>query len=206
MPPGPSVVSSSTSLPALREEYLSLWARAHLRPERATAATNLARLLWASRERYERAGAPFRVPWQVVAIIHSLEGGGSRGDFTRHLHNGDPLTARTVNVPRGKPATGSPPFTWEASASDALARFAAWSDWSLPGTLYQLERYNGMGYRIRVSPPVPSPYLWSWTTVYERGKFVRDGVYDPTAVSAQCGAGALLKAMEGARLVPAYST
>ena len=42
---------------------------------------------------------------------------------------------------------------------------------------------------------VPSPYLWSGTNVYTRGKFVRDGVYDPNAVSAQIGAVALLKRM-----------
>lgn len=198
-------MSSSTALAVLRPEYISLWSGAQIRPERAAAALELARRLASSRARYERAGSPHRVPWQVVAAIHSLEGGGSSGDFSRHLHNGDPLSARTVNVPAGRPPAGSPPFTWEDSASDALRRFDSWTDWSLAGTLYQLERYNGMGYRIRVSPPTPTPYLWSWTTAYSRGKFVRDGVYNPDAVSAQCGAAAIFKAMESAGIIPRYA-
>ena len=50
-------------------------------------------------------------------VIHSLEAGLS---FARHLHNGDPLSARTVQVPRGRPLADEPPFTWEQSAADAL--------------------------------------------------------------------------------------
>lgn len=198
-------VSASTSLAALRDEYGALWSRAAVRPERAAAADALARLLARSRGRYELAGAAYRVPWQVVAAIHSLEGGGSSGRFTGHLHNGDPLTARTVHVPAGRPASGRPPFTWEESASDALRRFERWSDWSLAGTLYQLEKYNGWGYRTRVDPPMPTPYLWSWTTAYVAGKYARDGVYDPALVSAQCGAAAILKSLEGLGLVPRYA-
>ena len=111
-----------------------------------------------------------------------------------HLHNGDPLQARTVHVPAGRAAAGSPPFTWRQSAMDALTMkgFHNVSDCSMPRMLYLLEKYNGFGYRMR---RVPTPYLWSFSNLYEKGKFVQDGRFDPEAVSKQCGAALMLKAV-----------
>ncbi len=40
------------------------------------------------------------VPWALIAAIHFRE---SDQDFTKHLHNGDPLGARTVHVRSGGP-------------------------------------------------------------------------------------------------------
>lgn len=133
----------------------------------------------------ERTG----VPWQVVAAIHGMEAGFS---FTKHLHNGDPLTARTVQVPRGRPSTGTPPFSWVESAVDALIYDnlddVDWDD--LSAALDAIERYNGIGYRKR---GINTPYLWSGTQHYKAGKFVRDGVFDARAVSKQLGVAPLLK-------------
>jgi lysozyme family protein len=42
---------------------------------------------------------------------------------------------------------------------------------------------------------LPTPYLWSFSNNYEKGKFVADGHYDPEAVSKQCGAALMLKAI-----------
>lgn len=116
--------------------------------------------------------------------------------FTGHLHNGDPLTARTVHVPKGRPKTGNPTFTWEQSAADALqiAKLDSWDDWTVPGVLYKLEAYNGFGYRTR-HPEVLSPYLWAASNHYTRGKYVADGTFSPTAVSKQCGGAVLLRRM-----------
>ena len=66
------------------------------------------------------AGTP--IPWYVIGFIHKME---SDMNFGTHLHNGDPLTARTVHVPTGRPVNGNPPFTWEDSAADALQLAAA---------------------------------------------------------------------------------
>jgi lysozyme family protein len=68
----------------------------------------------------------------VVAVIHQME---CSGDFTKHLHNGDTLKARTVQVPTGRPLTGKPPFTWEQSATDALTMLGInkWQDWTIAG-------------------------------------------------------------------------
>ena len=68
----------------------------------------------------------------------------------------------------------------------------------MPGTLFQLEGYNGFGYRDH-HPTVPSPYLWSFSNHYTRGKYVADGRFSPTAVSQQCGAAVLLKRLAGRR-------
>jgi lysozyme family protein len=133
------------------------------------------------------------LPWPFIGIIHCMESGL---DFKKHLHNGDPLTARTVHVPEGRPIAGQPPFTWEDSARDALRlrRLHAWSDWSLAGTLYQMEAYNGWGYRL-YHPHVLSPYLWSFSNQYVSGKYVQDGTWSDTAVSRQCGGAVLLRRM-----------
>lgn len=186
---------------SLAAEYRGLFHASPIRPERAAETARLVRRLAApaSKARYAAVGARLGVPWHVVGILHLLESGG---DFTRHLHNGDPLAGRTVHVPRGRPAVGQPPFSWEESAGDALALAGldAWNDWSLAGTAYMFERYNGFGYRRR-TPAVPSPYLWSFTTAYVSGKFVADGVWSAPATSRQCGAMALLRALIEAGLV-----
>jgi lysozyme family protein len=86
---------------------------------------------------------------------------------------------------------GNPPFTWEFSAIDAL------SDRKIPETLDigaildQLEKFNGIGYRK--FKKMTSPYLWSWTNQYEKGKYVKDGVFDPEFIDGQCGVALIIK-------------
>jgi lysozyme family protein len=182
---------------AQRRRYELLYESCLCRPKRKAEVNRLVRRISTNRKRYEKVGKAVGVPWYVVGIIHSLE---ASGDFTRHLHNGDPLKARTVHVPAGRPKTGKPPFTWEQSAIDALRGrgLGAWKDWSVPGTLYQLEAFNGFGYRDH-HPTVPSPYLWSFSNHYTRGKYVADGRFSPTAVSQQVGAALLLKRLAGSQ-------
>ncbi len=172
--------------------YGNLYRAARVRPERRQAAMLIAQRALASRPRYAAAAdvAP-GMPWWWVAAVHSLESGQS---WQGHLHNGDPLTRRTTHVPAGRPATGSPPFTWEASARDAITMpphsLQSVPTWEVERCCYEWERYNGFGY---VAKAVNSPYLWSFTTQYERGKYVADGRYSVTAVSAQCGTVAIQK-------------
>lgn len=137
-----------------------------------------------------------RVPWVCVAAIHSRE---SDLNFKCHLHNGDPLTARTVRVPAGRPILGSPPFTWQESAADALSDRWRPRQWDLPGMLEFMERYNGLGYRMRGAV---SPYLWDATSAYQSGLFVADGSFDLNAKESRAGCAALLKglALRGASL------
>ncbi len=175
----------------LRREYQLLYESCLIQKNRLPQVDAIVAKLKGQRKRYESVGKPLNVPWYVVGVIHNMESGMS---FTTHLHNGDPLTDRTKNWPPGRPKKGNPPFTWEESATDALTLegFSRWKDWSVPGALYKVEAYNGWGYREH-HPGVLTPYLWSFSNHYTRGKYVADGKFSPTAVSTQCGAAVLLK-------------
>ena len=177
--------------PELRDHYGQLFANCVVRSERMSGVDGVVDQMVAARGRYTAVADAVGCPWYLVGALHCLE---ASLRFDRHLHNGDPLTARTVRVPAGRPGHGNPPFSWENSASDALALkgFHEWTDWSVAGLLFKLEQYNGWGYR-RHHPDVLSPYLWSFTTHYSKGKYVADGRFDPNVVSKQCGAAALLR-------------
>jgi lysozyme family protein len=144
-----------------------------------------------SKSRYQAVSARVGAPWYFIGILHNME---CSGRFDQHLHNGDPLTARTTRIPAGFPKTGKPPFTWEASAEDALRlkKLDTWSDWSIPAMLFKMEQFNGFGYRVK---GINSPYLWSFSNHYTKGKFIKDGIFDPNAVSKQIGAAVLLRRM-----------
>lgn len=146
----------------------------------------------ARRERYQKIEDEICVPWYFVGIIHGMECGF---DFNKHLHNGDPLRFKTVQIPKGRPATWNPPSDWHSSAVDALRydKFADLTDWELPRMLYRWEAYNG--WRSRLLYKINTPYLWSFSNHYSKGKFVADNVWDGNAVSKQCGAGVMLKAI-----------
>jgi lysozyme family protein len=179
-----------TLTPALRRDYEQLFESCVIRPARLKEVDATADRLVANRARYEKVSASSGVPWPVVAVIHCME---ASLKFTAHLHNGDPLTARTVQVPKGRPL-GPPPFTWESSAADALGMKALDGDteWTVAGTLFVLEGYNGWGYR-RFHPEVLSPYLWSGSEHYTSGKYVADGTFSETFVSRQTGAAVLMR-------------
>ena len=146
------------------------------------------------RLRYETVGKPLGTPWWIIGVIHAME---SEVNFHTHLHNGDPLTQRTVQVPAGRPKEGNPPFTWEFSATDALKLhdFHVWRDWSVAGALYKAEEYNGWGVRKFHAASGPTAYLWSYTNLYLGGKYVKDGIWSAAVKSQQPGVAAMLRLM-----------
>lgn len=174
----------------LKDEYVDLWDRCSITDRFASASTATARKIHANKGRYKEIESRTGVPWYWVGITHAMESGCR---FSTHLHNGDPLSARTRLVPAGRPRAGKPPFTWEESAVDALVikGLHQITEWSLPRMLYEWERYNGWGYR-KYHPGTLSPYLWSGTPHYRSGKYVADGKWSSSAVSGQTGAAALL--------------
>lgn len=184
---------------ALRLEYETLFNECKIRTEYQSLVAGLVAQIQKNKARYEVVGNGLGIPWSFIAVIHNME---SSFNFTRHLHNGDPLSKRTVQVPAGRPINGQPPFTWEQSATDALTLkgLGASTEWTLAGTLYQLERYNGWGYRQH-HPQVLTPYLWSFSNHYRSGKYVADGTWSDTAVSKQCGAAVLLRRLSELGLV-----
>ncbi|WP_222019980.1 DNA/RNA non-specific endonuclease [Rhizobium laguerreae] len=185
--------ASAPSFESLKAEYERLFESCEIRQERRTEVDRYVAKLRAFETRYRNVGQRMKIPWWFVGVTHALE---ASFNFQGHLHNGDPLSARTVQVPRGRPLVWNPPNDWESSAVDALTMkgYAGQADWSVARSLYRFERYNGWGYR-RSNIRIPTPYLWSFSKHYTKGKFVRDGVYDPQAVSKQCGAAVLLKAL-----------
>jgi lysozyme family protein len=175
--------------------YLKLWNSAELIkvPELDRAIDRITPNI----SRYNLVNKVTEVSPIVIALIHLME---SDLNFSTHLFNGDPLTARTVNEPKGQPTIGDPPFSWQHSAVEALEydKLDKWQNWSIAGICYILEQYNGWGY---VPTPIYSPYLWSYTRHYNAGKFVKDGVFNYTVVSEQPGAIAILKRMVQRNLI-----
>ena len=183
-------LSKARDYASLKTEYGRKFRNATVRPQYAETANWHLDMMRKSRDRYVRVEKVTGVPWHFIAATHALE---ASFNFRAHLHNGDfPLTARTRQVPAGRPSQWLPPSDWESSAKDALRLlgFTGQTDWSLERTLYRLEAYNGLGYR---GLGVPTPYLWSFSNHYDRGKFVADGKFSRTARSQQCGAAVMLK-------------
>lgn len=176
--------------PALAQDYVRLFLT--LAPNDSKAVAKQVAQIAAGQARYQVvANRLTNIPWFVIGLIHSLE---SDLDWNTHLHNGDPLTKRTTHTPRGRPALGNPPFSWEQSAQDALIYdgLDEWNDWSIAGILFELEKFNGAGYRSR---GINSPYLWAGSQHYSKGKFIADGKFSKTAVSDQLGAALLLHSL-----------
>ena len=193
-PPARPVLTAPTPLnsrrfEALADEYVTFFLGAAIHENRQAEVSALVQRAIENERVYRDVGDPLGIPWWFIAAIHLLESGYN---FSTHLHNGDPLSGRTVRIPPGRPPAGAPPFSWPDSARDALTlqKLDGLADWSLPRALWRWERYNGLGYRFR---GVPTPYLWSYSSIYQRGRFVRDGVFDPQSVAQQCGAAVFLK-------------
>ena len=170
--------------------YSKLWDEAEIKDARKDELLRIADKSIRNKERYRSVEQKTGCPWYVIAAIHMRE---SSQNFQAHLHEGSPLTARTRNIPKGRPKTGNPPFSWEESAIDALTvpphDMRQVGRWSVERMLYELEKYNGWGYMGKGN----SPYVWAGTTNYRSGKYVRDGLYDPTHVDTQQGTAAIIK-------------
>lgn len=170
------------------------WQSASIPQHKRHAVAVVAKRIIQHRERYEAVAKRTGVPWFTIAGLHNMEASGS---FAKHLHEGSPLSSRTRWVPKGRPKTGAPPFTWEYSAEDAMNydRMSQ-KNWARLGpALSACELYNGDGYR-KYHPSTPTPYLWACTSVERPGKYVADGKWSSTARSAQIGIAAVWKQLE----------
>ena len=176
----------------MQKDYREQFETCTISPQRQAKVAGNVEMLTKFRARYEQVANTLNIPWYFIGIIHALE---ASFNFNGHLHNGDyPLTRKTRNVPANRPLVWNPPTDWESSAEDAL-RMKAYDkekDWSLERVLYRWEQYNGFGYHWR---DAKTPYLWSFSNHYVKGKYVSDGRYDPNYVSQQCGAAVTLKAL-----------
>jgi lysozyme family protein len=176
----------------LRTEYQKLYNQCVPSKEKLPEINGIIDVIVTNKSTYKLVSDSTGIPWYIIGIIHTEEGSLN---FHTHLLNGDPLTARTVHDPAGRPIKGYPPFTWEESAIDALKfyNFVPLLDTSIPGLLFAFESLNGFGNRAH---GINSPYLWAGSNNYTKGKFVADGTFDPNAVYNLIGAGVLLKVMD----------
>lgn len=191
-PPGAAAQVKAPKFEDVADSYRELFRTCEIRSDKSSLVKWYTDKLAdpARRERYQKIEEEICTPWYFVGIIHGMECGF---DFSKHLHNGDPLRYRTVQVPKNRPQTWNPPTDWQSSAIDALRydKFADLTDWDLPRMLYRWEAYNG--WRSRLLYKINTPYLWSFSNHYAKGKFVADNVWDANAVSKQCGAAVMLK-------------
>jgi lysozyme family protein len=178
---------------SLRDEYLKLFNTCEINPvHRSQVAWYVGKLTDTDYDQsYDTVEDAVCIPWYFTGIVHAMEGSFN---FDAHLHNGDPLEKKTVHVPAGRPPVWLPPSDWPSSAEDALTfeGYANQTDWSLAHTLFRMEAYNGFGSRRH---GINTPYLWSFSNHYTRGKYVSDGKWDPSYVSTQCGGAVMLKAL-----------
>lgn len=177
-------------LNALTAANARRWAQAKL--TREPEFMRPAKVAVANKGRYlaiaRAAGMP-DIAWVFIAVSHYRE---SSQDFSKSLAQGDPWNRVSTHVPAGR----GPFKSFEDAAVDALVKCAPYAarlkDWSIGGMLTNLERYNGIGYADK---GLPSPYIWSGTDQYRKGKYVRDGVFDPDTVDKQLGCAGLILTM-----------
>jgi lysozyme family protein len=195
IPEGPQATAiTAPKFEDISADYVRLFETCQIRSEnRSTVQWYVSKITDPTRRKsYEAVFEETCVPWYAVAIIHGME---CSFDFNSHLHNGDSIKAKTKQVPAGRPNPWLPPSDWVSSAVDALRydKLHEQADWSLPRMLYRWEAYNG--WRSRLLYKINTPYLWSFSNQYTKGKFVADNKWDPNAVSKQCGAAVMLKAL-----------
>jgi lysozyme family protein len=171
----------------LKDEYRSLWQGMTIHPSKVPVIDRIARKLIASKPRYRSVAEQTGVPWAAIALIHQMECGG---DWRLSLAQGDPWNKVSTHVPKGR----GPFDSWEAAAIDALSIDGTdrVRSWNIERLCYELEKYNGFGSRRK---GIHTPYLWSASNHYGRGKYVADHVWDGNAVSGQVGAMPLLARM-----------
>ena len=173
---------------ALKAANVKRWDKAKL--TRGPEFIPVAKRLVAAKERYQAVSLKTGITWPFIAVTHQRE---SSQNWSRSLAQGDLWNEVSTHVPAGR----GPFRSWEEAAFDALVncspKASRNTDWSIGGTLTLLEQYNGLGYSKR---GLPSPYIWSGTDQYVKGKYVADGVFDANAVDKQLGCAGLILAMK----------
>jgi lysozyme family protein len=149
-----------------------------------------------NKARYETVSQKTGFPPDFIAAVYWRE---HPRDFNGMMSNGASLNKKSTIAPYDGPYS-----SWEESALAALgnsSRQAQLKKAGLdkdPNDLAALatlaEKWNGVGYSNK---GLPSPYLFSGTDVYSKGKYVADGVYDPNTVDKQIGVVPLLVAVRG---------
>lgn len=120
-----------------------------------------------------------RVPkaWGIASFERE-----SSSDYSCSPAQGDKWNRVSVNVPRG--LGPYPDWAHAAIAAYKIDRLDQVALWTWARACYEGELFNGFGPRNHGKH---SGYLWAWTNIYDGGKYVLDGVWDPNAHDQQCG-------------------
>ncbi len=182
-------MSRTYNFERIQADYVSRWSSMTAHEGKLGEISAAARKVLSGKLRYLAVEAATGVPWAFIGVLHYRESGC---DFRGLLHNGEKILGtgrKTRLVPKGR----GPFSTWEDAARDALNikgfRHGT-PEWSLQRCLFEGERFNGFGYRMR---GVPSAYLWSGSNQYRGGKYVADGKWSASAVDKQIGIAPLMK-------------
>lgn len=181
-------------LNVLKPRYQQLWATCQLRKSWLDRVGAIAKQIVSYRPHYDAIEQATTVPWWFVGILHYRTSNFGNA----HLHNGDPLTGRTVRNPAGRPfhppANGHS-YTFAESAIDALRgqQFDRDPDRSVEAWLWRFDLWNGFRY---LEQGLNSEYLWNGTNHFgsgnNRGKYLPNGVFDPNSQPEQVGTAAIL--------------
>lgn len=153
--------------------------------------------------RYEAVSAQTGVPAKLIAAIHWRE---STGNFNTYLHQGDPLGKPAVHWPRNIPIF----YKWEDAAVHALnMKKGIKNDLGMTAKTTDLaamatyaECYNGLGY---YNHGHTSPYVYSGTDKYTKGKYVGDGIYDGNVKDRQLGVLTMLESISTGVAAPSQT-
>lgn len=189
---------------ALAAEYIDRFKHAVIQDRwKAVAKSEAATALGLKKDFYSPAERATKVPWFVIAALNMRE---QSQKTTGSLLNGDDWHSKTHHYPPGY----GPWHSWAEAAVFAIQHEAkGWNInldtyvWDLPGIFWYLESYNGFGHRQSslTTPPNTSPYVYSGTQFYVKGKRreVPDGrggykgILDEDLVDGQLGVMALIK-------------
>jgi peptidoglycan hydrolase-like protein with peptidoglycan-binding domain/lysozyme family protein len=150
----------------------------------------------ANQARYQNVSAQTGVPAILIAAIHFRESGM---DFTKYLHQGDPLGKKAVHVPKNIPIF----HDWDKAAVHALnmkrgirTGVGMESDTTdLAAMATYAEAYNGFGYRKYHNSQ--SAYVYAGTNQYSGGRYVKDGKFDKNSWDQRPGVMALVHSVGG---------
>lgn len=165
----------------LRLEYEKLLAQVVVtRPQQVDAVARKL-LSYVASGRYAQVSAETGVPQIWMATSFERE---ASSNFALSPAQGDPWNRVSIHVPRGL----GPFATWAASAKaayhiDGLDKIGA-GNWTMPLAVYYDEAFNGFGPRAHGRH---SGYPWAGTNIYNGGKYIADGVWDPNAQDQQLG-------------------
>jgi lysozyme family protein len=189
----------------LAPEYATLLAAMRVDPARehelAMRAAAVLALAQAHSDEWAEVKARTGVPplWGMASFERE-----SGSDYSRSPAQGDRWNRVSVNVPRGL----GPYACWgdacvAAYRLDGLDKVAGGAgiapsspppsptsptsgggSWTWTRACYEGELFNGFGPRAHGRR---TGYLWSWTNIYDGGKYVADGKWDPHEIDQQCG-------------------